>query len=49
MDWLLIGILLPIFLFGLVMSVVHGTRSEVFGREGTVDGEGNVPWQPVDA
>jgi hypothetical protein len=27
-DWLLIGIFMPIFLFGLVMSVVHGVRGD---------------------
>ena len=27
-DWLLIGVSLPIILFGLVMSIVHGMRGE---------------------
>jgi class 3 adenylate cyclase len=27
-DWLLIGVFMPIFLFGLVMSVVHGVRGD---------------------
>jgi hypothetical protein len=27
-DWLLLGTLLPIFLFGLVMTVVHGVRGD---------------------
>jgi len=28
-DWLLTGTFLPIFLFGVVMSVVHGVRGDL--------------------
>ena len=42
-DWLLIGTLLPICLFGVVMTVVHGVRGDFvrlpFGVFAAPDGQ----------
>src|SRR5262245_40459929 len=42
-DWLLIGTLLPIGIFGVVMSVLHGVRGDFvvapFGTASAPDGE----------